>query len=39
VAPDPRPRPRTSVVLPVKDRRDLLADALDALDAQTYGDF
>lgn len=27
------------MVLPVKDRRDLLAAALDALDAQTYDDF
>ena len=32
-------QPRVSVVIPVRDRRDLLAAALDALDAQTYHDF
>ncbi len=31
--------PRVSVVVPVRDRRDLLAELLDALDAQTYRDF
>jgi len=31
--------PRVSVIVPVKDRRDLLGVLLDALAAQTYGDF
>jgi len=31
--------PRVSVIIPVRDRRALLRDALDALDAQTYRDF
>jgi glycosyltransferase involved in cell wall biosynthesis len=39
VADRSRSRPRVSVVLPVKDRRELLAEALDALDAQTIDDF
>jgi glycosyltransferase involved in cell wall biosynthesis len=30
--------PRVSVIIPVKDRRDLLAEALAALDRQTYED-
>lgn len=30
---------RVSVIIPVRDRRDLLRAALDALDAQTYRDF
>lgn len=32
-------RPRVSVIIPVRDRRDLLGEALDALDAQTFRDF
>jgi len=31
--------PRVSVVVPVRNRRDLLADCLDGLAAQTFGDF
>jgi glycosyltransferase involved in cell wall biosynthesis len=38
VGPEDR-TPHVSVVIPVKDRRQLLTDALDALDAQTYADF
>ena len=30
---------RASVIIPVRDRRDLLSRTLDALDAQTYRDF
>ena len=32
-------RPRVSVIIPVKDRRALLCETLDALDAQTVADF
>jgi len=35
----PRERPRVSVVVPVRDRRELLRALLEALDAQTYRDF
>jgi glycosyltransferase involved in cell wall biosynthesis len=31
--------PRVSVIIPVKDRRDMLLDALDGLDEQSYDDF
>lgn len=31
--------PQVTVIIPVKDRRDLLGDALDALAAQTFTDF
>lgn len=31
--------PAVSVVIPVRNRRDLLVGTLDALDAQTFGDF
>jgi glycosyltransferase involved in cell wall biosynthesis len=31
--------PRISVIIPVKDRRELLSEALAALDRQTYDDF
>ena len=31
--------PRASVIIPVRNRRDLLVRTLDALDAQTYRDF
>ena len=34
-----RSGPRVSVVVPVRDRRDLLGVLLDALDAQTFRDF
>lgn len=33
------PTPRTSVIIPVKDRRSLLIETLSALDAQTIEDF
>lgn len=33
------PSPRASVIIPVRNRRDLLARTLDALDAQTVTDF
>lgn len=31
--------PRVTVIVPVRDRRELLLEALDALDAQTFRDF
>lgn len=36
---DPAPPPAVSVIVPVRNRRDLLAELLDALDTQTYRDF
>jgi glycosyltransferase involved in cell wall biosynthesis len=39
VAAEPVSSPRVSVVIPVKDRRDLLGATLDGLDAQTYDGF
>jgi glycosyltransferase involved in cell wall biosynthesis len=34
-----RPAPRVSVIVPVRDRRDLLDALLRALESQTFGDF
>ena len=39
MAHDPLPVPRISVVIPVKDRRELLGRTLDGLDAQTAASF